>query len=113
MIAQALAAVIGMWLMAAPAVLGYEGTAAADVDRVLGPIAASIAIVAVFQATRNIRRANLALALALVIAPFLFDHPSAALVNSIACGLLIGGLSLVRGRVSKRMAGGWRALVRD
>jgi hypothetical protein len=113
MIAQALAALVGMWLMAAPAVLGYQDTAAADVDRILGPIAASIAIIALFQATRNFRRANFGIALALLLAPFVFDHTMPAVINSVACGVLIAGLSFVRGRITKQNAGGWRALIED
>jgi hypothetical protein len=113
MIAQVVAAGIGMWLMAAPAAIGYEGTAAADVDRILGPIAASIAIIAIFQATRNVRRANFLLAGLLLLAPFALGYPLAAAVNSVACGLIIGGLSFVRGRITKANGGGWRALIGD
>jgi hypothetical protein len=113
MIAQIIAAAVGMWLMASPAVLGYEGTAAADVDRILGPIAASIAIIAVFQATRNARRANLLIAVLLLVAPFVFEHTMAAAINSVACGVVIAGLSFVRGRITKQNGGGWRALISD
>jgi hypothetical protein len=111
MIAQIAAALVGVWLMAAPAMLGHDGTLAADVDRVLGPIAASFGIIAAFQATRNVRRANLLVAALLVLLPIPLGHPTAALVNSVACGLLIGALSLVRGRITKANAGGWRALL--
>lgn len=113
MIGQTVAAAIGVWLMAAPAVLGYEDATASDVQRTLGPIAASIAIVAVFQATRGIRRANYLVGFALVAASLVVGGPLAAMINGVASGVAIGLLSTVEGRRTKQFGGGWRALVED
>lgn len=57
MIAPLVNVALGLWLMAAPAVLAYGGAAATS-DRIAGPIIASIAAVAVWDATRVVGRAN-------------------------------------------------------
>jgi hypothetical protein len=45
---------VGMWLMAAPAILGYGGTAATN-DWIIGPRAATIAAVAASEVLRSLR----------------------------------------------------------
>ncbi len=100
---------IGIWLLGAPAVLGYGGIAA-DVDRTAGPAVAAVAAVAVTQATRSIRWLNLPIGLWLLAAPLILDYPSVAAINSAVSGLLIAGLSLVPGKISLRTGGGWAAL---
>ena len=101
---------LGVWLMAAPAVLGYGGLPA-DIDRVIGPLIATFGCIAVFEATRPCRWATLALGVVLVICP-LIDYPTDAAANSVAVGLTVAGLSLVRGRITGRYGGGWSALWR-
>jgi hypothetical protein len=107
--AQALAAAAGVWLMAAPDVLGYGDPAAAN-DRIVGPVAASVAIIALSESTRSVRWVNLALGAWLCTAPWMFGFPATAAANSFACGVLLAVLSMVRGRLRYRLAGGWRAL---
>lgn len=102
-------AAIGVWLMAAPAVIGYGGVAA-DADRIAGPTVAATALIAVTEATRSIRWLNLPIGVGLVILPFLLDYSLGALSNSVACGLAIAALSLVRGSLSRQIGGGWAAL---
>ncbi|HEX2140808.1 MAG TPA: hypothetical protein VHK28_00860 [Candidatus Limnocylindria bacterium] len=111
MIWQVLAAAVGIWLMAAPAVLGYAGTPADDVDRILGPLAASIGLIAVTEATRGFRRANYLVALALGVLPWVLGYPTLAIVNSLASALALAVLASLNGRVEGRFGGGWRALV--
>ena len=60
---------LGLWLMVAPSVLDYGDPAAAN-DRIVGPIAAALAVIAVWEATRPLRWVNVVLGLWLVIAPF-------------------------------------------
>jgi hypothetical protein len=72
---------VGIWLMAAPAVLGYAGTPATS-DRIAGPVVAAIGIVAASTVTRGLRWANLAPGLWLVAGPALLGSPAAALVSS-------------------------------
>lgn len=97
---------IGVWLMAAPAVLGY-GDPAATVDRILGPVAASFAVVAMGEATRGVRHVNLVLGILLVLAPFVLGYPTHAAINSVVAGLAIALISRAGGEVKERFGGGW------
>ncbi|MEX2584345.1 MAG: hypothetical protein WD766_13835 [Gemmatimonadota bacterium] len=109
--ARLLNAGLGVWLMAAPAVLGY-GAPASTSDRLVGPIAASFAIIAIWEATRAVRRVNSAAGVWLVIAPFLLGFGRTAMINSMLVGISMLILSRVRGEVSGSYGGGWRALWR-
>lgn len=101
--------VLGIWLMAAPAVLGYGGLAA-DVDHVVGPLAASFAIIAMSGVTRPLRRVNTVLGAWLLLAPWILGYGGTATVNSLLVGVLLIAFSLVRGEVGDRFGGGWSTL---
>ena len=107
--AQLVSVALGFWLMAAPAVLGYGGTAA-DVHRVLGPITAAFALIAVWGHMRPIRWVNVALGGALVVVPFVWAFGTVATANSVVVGLAVAGLAFVRGTVTERYGGGWSSL---
>ncbi len=108
--AQVINAMLGLWLMAAPAVLGY-GAPAAYGDRVVGPVVAAFGIIAIWEATRAVGRWNLPLGLWLLLAPWVLGYaPAAAILNSMIVGVLVSGLALVRGRVEGSFGGGWAAL---
>jgi hypothetical protein len=103
---------LGVWLMAAPAALGY-GDPARTNDRVVGPIVASIACVAVWEVVRALRWVNVVPALWLLTAPWVLGYERDAAVNSVAVGLALLALVVVRGPVRQRFGGGWRALLRS
>lgn len=105
--AQGIACAIGIWLMASPEVLGYGGTARVHA-LVVGPIAASLACVAMWQVTRPIRWVNVVIGAWLVLSSAILSDSALSIVNSILSGLALGGLSCFRGRVRHRMAGGGR-----
>lgn len=107
-VARAITVCLGIWLMAAPAVLGYTGTAA-DVHRVLGPVAGGSAFVAMAQAVRMLRWVCVPVGALLVIAPVL-GFPADAAVNSIGIGLAIAALGFVEGEVATDFGGGWRMI---
>lgn len=107
--AQALSALLGIWLMAAPAVLGYGGFAA-DSHRVVGPVAAAFAIVAIWEHMRSLRWMNLPLGAILVVLPAFFDAGFPTMANSVVVGLLLVGLGFVPGDVEERYGGGWSSL---
>jgi hypothetical protein len=107
--AQVLSLSLGLWLMAAPAVLGY-GPPAADVHRILGPIAAAFALMAIWGHMRPLRWMNLLFGGLLVVLPFVFGFATVATVNSVVIGLALGGLGFVRGRVTERFGGGWSSI---
>lgn len=109
--ARVLSTLLGLWLMAAPAVLGY-GDPARTVDRILGPIAASLAVIAMGEATRPVRHVNLVIGLLLLIAPWVLGYATVPTLNSMLAGAAMLGLSRVRGRVKERFDGGWRSVWR-
>lgn len=111
MIARFISAAAGVWLMAAPSVLGYSGLPA-KLDRTLGPIAAAIALIAINEVTRPVRWGNLLIGLALVALPWLVGYPVEAAISSTAAGVVIAAASTVRGRLEERLGGGWSVLWR-
>lgn len=107
--AQVINVGLGLWLMAAPAVLAY-GRPAATLDHIVGPLIATFACIALWEATRAVRWANLPLGLSLLVAPWLLDAPAAAKINSMLIGMLVALLSCVGGEVRRRFDGGWSML---
>lgn len=102
---------VGIWLMAAPAVLAY-GDPAATNDRIFGPTAAAFAVIAMSQVVRALRWANLPIGAWLVVAPFLIGYETTAAVSSMASGIALAALAAVRGQVSDSFGGGWISLLR-
>jgi hypothetical protein len=101
---------IGVWLVAAPAALGYDDPAM-TMDRILGPIVVSAAIVALSEVTREVRWLEAVVGLVLLVSPWLLGYPVIPAVHSLAAGVLLIGFGATRGRVSHRFAGGWSSLV--
>jgi hypothetical protein len=99
---------LGIWLIAAPAVLGYAAPAATN-DRIVGPLIATFACVAIWQATRSLRWLNVPLGLWLMLAPLVLGYPRGAAVNSILIGIGVTVVAFVRGRLVHRFGGGWPA----
>jgi general stress protein CsbA len=103
---------LGIWLMAAPAVLNY-GRPASTNDYIIGPLAATFACIAIWEATRPVRWVNLPLGLWLIAAPLLLDYTHNAAINSVLCGIAIAGFSCLGGAIQQRFGDGWSALWRD
>lgn|SRR5688500_4133006 len=104
-----LTALIGIWLMASPAVLSYADLARAN-DRIIGPIVASMAMIAIWEISRPLRWVNVILGAWLLIAPWLLGYRLDARWNSLAAGALILAFSLVKGKRTHKVGGGWSAL---
>ena len=68
-----LPALAGIWLMMSPAVLGYADPARAN-DRIIGPIVASLATIAMWEVSRPLRWVNVVLGAWLLVAPWLLGH---------------------------------------
>jgi hypothetical protein len=107
--ARVASVLLGLWLMAAPAVLGY-GRLAADNDHVIGPLVVAFATVAMSAVLRSLRWVSVALGGWLLLGPWLLGHPPLALVNDLVVGLLLIALAFVRGSVGDQLGGGWAAL---
>jgi hypothetical protein len=112
-IAQLAAALVGVWITAAPGVLGYAG-AARLLAVTLGPIAASLALIAAWETTRGLRWGNVAAGAVLILAPWLLPGAHwAAQISNVLAGALLLALSLLGGEVRGRHGGGWSALFRE
>lgn len=103
--------ILGLWLMAAPAVLNSGGAAATN-GRLVGPVVATFATVAIWEATRGVRRVNTVLGAWLLIAPLILSFHELAAINSTLVGLVVLLASLVKGRIDSSFGGGWSSLVR-
>lgn len=103
-------AVLGAWLMIAPDVFQTQGKAA-DSDHILGALVVTIAIVAFAEVTRAARFINIALALAIVVLPWVLGGAIlASSMNNLIIGLLIIALSISPGKI-KNTYDGWNALI--
>lgn len=112
MYAQLAAFALGVWLTAAPGVLGYGGPAWAN-DHVVGPVAATAALTAAFVATRPVRWVNLPVGVWLVAAPWVLGYTGwAETANATLVGLGLAGLAGAGGAIPDRLGGGWATLWR-
>jgi hypothetical protein len=109
--AQLISAIVGVWLMASPSVLGY-GRPLATSDWIVGPLIASFGLIAAWEISRAVRWLNVALAAWLVLSAFVVGGVAsgAMLAYHVVAGILVGVLSLVRGKQRHPYAGGWRSL---
>ena len=105
-------AVLGLWLLAAPAAFGVDiRSGAADLAHLGGAFVIVVAVIAMAEVVRAFRLANGAVGL--LIAGFVFlTHPAAGYAAAmVLTGLAIAGLSLPRGRISDAY-GSWDRLMR-
>lgn len=109
MVRQLIVALFGLWLMSAPDVLVYEGSARMN-DHIVGPLVVSFAVVAMAETTRSLRWVNVALGTWLFLAPLFLRYELTVAIHSVLLGILIAGLSVVRAPIHERLGGGWAAL---
>lgn len=112
MISHGLAALLGVWLMAAPRVFGHEGGPLEYSDRIAGPLIATFGVVAMAQCTRAVRWANVPLGLWVCACGWALGAGLASSLHGTAIGVAIVTLSLERGRLTHPYGGGWRSLWR-
>jgi len=95
------AAVIGIWLMAAPATLGIGiERAAADSDHLVGALIVVVSIISLAEVARAGRFLNVPLGAWLLIAPWLLDGATLiSQLNSALMGLAVIALSLPLGHL--------------
>ncbi|MDF1499711.1 MAG: vitamin K epoxide reductase family protein [Anaerolineales bacterium] len=92
-------AVLGAWLMIAPSVFQTQGQAA-DSDHILGALVVTVAIVAFAEVTRAARFINIALALGIIVLPWVFGGATlASSINDVITGVLIIALSIPPGKI--------------
>ena len=88
-----------------------HGGNAAVVDRIVGPLAATIGGMAASEVLRPIRWAHLPLGVGLLAAPGILGYPGDASMSSVLSGLALIACALVRGRRRHRYGGGWKVLL--
>jgi hypothetical protein len=104
-------AVLGLWLMFAPAVLGARG-GAADQDHLVGALVLTIAGISTAEVVRAGRYLNVLLGLWLVAGQWLLSGANAvSRIDDLAVGLAVVLLSLPRGPVRERYAT-WQRLIK-
>jgi hypothetical protein len=107
--AQLVNVAVGIWLMAAPAVL--RSARAAEVnDRIVGPVAATFACIAIWPVTRPCRWVNLPLGLWLIASPLALRLGGADAINSVICGVVLVVFACLGGRTGEQLGGGWKSL---
>lgn len=100
---------LGVWLLSAPAVLGYRSAAKTN-DVVVGALAASVAVIALWEVTRPLRWLNFALGLWLLTAPWALNFEAAAVMNDLIVGMLLATFALWSGRARHSFGGGWASV---
>lgn len=96
--------------MASPAVIEYPD-AGAKSNYIFGPIVATIATIACWEATRGLRTTNIPMGLWIMAAPLVLGYQDPfPIMNDMACGSVIIVLALFRGEITKSFGGGWKAL---
>lgn len=108
--AQIINTLIGIWLMAAPGVLGHNEPGS-DSNHIVGPVIATAAMVACWEVARATRKVNILLGLWLIAAPFVLAYETILpIINDMICGVLVVSFALIRGKVEDSYGGGWKAL---
>ncbi|MFZ0388852.1 MAG: SPW repeat protein [Calditrichia bacterium] len=111
--ARILNALIGVWLMASPAVLGFTGSTRIN-NLIIGPLAASMAIIAIWETTRGLRWVNVVFGGWMLLAPWILGYGDwIARGNSLLAGVLLIIFGLIKGEVSGNYGGGWSYLFRS
>jgi hypothetical protein len=111
--AQIINTLIGLWIMIAPGIFGF-GPAAADNGHIVGPVIVTFSVTAIWEATRNVRKANYPFAVWLLVAPWILDYSSdLAIISDMVCGVLVIIFSSFRGKVEQHFGGGWTSLWKD
>ncbi len=103
-------ALLGAWLTIAPDIFQTLGQAA-DSDHILGALVVTVAVVAFAEVARAARFFNIALALAIIVLPWLLGGGTfASSINGLIIGVLIIALSIPPGKI-KNTYDGWNALI--
>ena len=112
---QFLCALLGLWLMVAPVVLGYDEPLS-TVHRIIGPMVAAVGIVSLWGHMNALSQwLHPPLGVLLVIVPLLSGVlgtgiETVALVNSLVVGPALLVLGVVGGHITGRYGGGWSSL---
>lgn len=95
---------LGVWQMAAPAVLRIDG-AAADSNHLTGALVVTWSVIAFGEIARPVRLLNIPIAIWIATAPWLLpERPDASQWADLVVGVLLVALSIPRGRIDGSFA---------
>lgn len=109
MLLRLITVIAGVWLIFAPAVLGYDDPAAAN-DRLVGPAVAGSAFVAIWGVLRPVRWLAAPFGLWLLVAPFVLAYGAAPTISSVVTGLVVLVTTPPGREDPAQFGGGWRSL---
>jgi len=96
---------LGLWFMISPGVFGYEG-GLADSNHFVGALIVAISIVTMSEVVRTGRFLNMAGALWLIAAPFLFNNPGGTVLwTQLLAGVVLIVFTFRRGMVKDEHGG--------
>jgi uncharacterized membrane protein len=99
-------AALGLWLMAAPAILEVSGTVA-DSNHLAGALVVTWAVIAFGEVARPIRLLNIPMGIWIAVAPWVLSGATdASRWADLITGVLLMALSIRRGRVEEQF-GSW------
>lgn len=110
MLLRLITVIAGVWLIFAPAVLGYDDPAAAN-DRLVGPAVAGSAFVAIWGVLRPVRWLAAPFGLWLLVAPFILGYGDPApTISSVVTGIVVLVTTPPGREDPAQFGGGWRSL---
>lgn len=107
--AQVLNIILGLAVMAAPGLLGFD-KAASNNNYIVGPLVITFALVATTDVGRNTRLFNIPAGFWLMIGPLILGFDNQVRLTDMLLGILIVIFSLYKGKITQRFGGGWRSL---
>ena len=112
-VAQGVLVLVGLFLMAAPALFGYSGLDnPADNHRTAGPVIVATAFLGMFAITRLVRWFNALPGLWLLVSVPVIGGPTVSVVISAAAGVVVLALFWVEKADQSEYGGGWDTLVK-
>ena len=104
--------ILGIWMMVAPAILGYDKNIS-DNAHIVGPLIATFSMIAIWECTRNMRLLNLPVAFWMMAAPLFIEYNNdTALMHDYGVAIAVIFLLLVKPARKHTFAGGWLSLIK-
>ncbi len=101
---------IGIWLMSAPYVLGYNDVAS-DNGHIIGPVIVTFSTLACWEVLRGVRLWNFVPGIWLVLAPWILGYDFvSAICSDMISGVLVLIFAGIRTRRTTEFNGGWAML---
>lgn len=104
---------IGLWITVSPERFAYAGAEEKNFF-IAGPLVVTAAVISIWEVNRDARYFNLCAGIWLAISPLLLpNETNHAMWNSVISGTLLMVFSLFKGKIQRKVGGGWRSLLQD